>query len=256
MIQKWLAGSKDTLNTVVPLYVGGEQCQPGWGWGPAIRREWLLHYVLSGKGIYTVEGKSYTVQKDQAFLIRPGEVTYYKADEEDPWKYIWIGLRTDIPTFETMPYIIENKELTSILRKYSNTETIFRLNELHTAALAWSVVACLSENMYGNGRTGYTERALQIMDRRYMEDISVRSIADMLNIDRSYFSNLFKREVGVSPQRYLIDIRMKRALELLREERYTVSVVAASVGYDDLFTFSRCFKKHYGVPPTAYKELQ
>lgn len=253
---KHLAGFKGVENTVVPLYVGGGKCSPLSSYGPAVRQEYLLHYILSGKGTYTVNGETYTVYKDQAFLIREGEVTFYQADEHDPWKYVWIGFRTDVAAFDGLPYVLENKELTSIMRKYSNTESIMRLNELHTTALAWSVVACLSESMYGNGCTGYVDRALQIMERRYMEDVSVQSISDTLNIDRSYFSNLFKKEVGVSPQQYLISVRMKQALELLRQERYTVSMVAASVGYDDLFTFSRCFKKYYGVPPTGYKELQ
>ena len=252
---KDFSGKLGLQNTVIALYAGGAKCLPTEGYGPAVRQEWLLHYVLAGKGSYAVNGETYTIQKEQAFLIRPGEITEYHADEQDPWTYVWIGLKTDVPAFEQLPYVLENKELTTIMRKYSNTETIVHLNELHMAALAWSVVACLSESMYDDNREGYISRAVQMMERRYMERITVQSVADMLKIDRSYFSNLFKKQVGISPQQYLIGVRMRKALELLREERYTVSMVATSVGYEDLFTFSRCFKKHYGVPPTAYKEL-
>ena len=100
------------------------------------------------------------------------------------------------------------------------------------------------------------QKVITKIDSDLTADLSLNALAAYLNVNASYLSNLFKKEVGVSPQQYLISVRMKQALELLRQERYTVSMIAASVGYDDLFTFSRCFKKYYGVPPTAYKELQ
>ena len=243
------------VNTVVALYAGGGACLPGAGYGPAVRREWLLHYVIAGKGTYTAGDQTYTVTKDQAFLIRPDEVTVYCADQQDPWSYVWIGLDTNVEAFHRLPYVLENKELTAVMRKYSDGDSLSHLNDLHMAALAWSVVACLCENAYDDCREGYVTRAAQIMERRYMEHITVQGIANELGIDRSYFSNLFKRQVGINPQQYLIGVRMKKALELLREERYTVSMVAVSVGYDDLFTFSRCFKNHYGVPPSAYEQI-
>ena len=89
-----------------------------------------------------------------------------------------------------------------------------------------------------------------------MHDISVKSIAEQLNLDRSYFANIFKKDTGISPSQYIISYRMKKALHLLNSEKYSVSIIATSVGYSDLFTFSRSFKKFYGTPPQRYKSLQ
>lgn len=126
---------------------------------------------------------------------------------------------------------------------------------MQAIAAIWEVIACLCGDMAQEDDTSYTARAVNMIKKQYMKDVTVQSIADALGLDRSYFSNLFKKETGKSPGRYLTEYRMERALELLRRERYSVSVVAASVGYGDLFSFSRCFKRCYGVPPSRYAEI-
>ena len=85
-----------------------------------------------------------------------------------------------------------------------------------------------------------------------MNGITVEEIAKKLNLDRTYFSTLFKRKTGVSPKQYLLDYRMSIAASLILKNDITVSVAAYSVGYSDIFTFSKMFKKHFGVSPKEY----
>jgi AraC-like DNA-binding protein len=85
-----------------------------------------------------------------------------------------------------------------------------------------------------------------------MNPITVEAIASRLGLNRSYFSTLFKRTTGVSPKRYLFDYRMRIAGTLLREKRTAVSVAANSVGYGDIFNFSKMFKRAYGCSPLEY----
>ena len=59
--------------------------------GPAKRSYYLIHYIVSGKGVYQQNGKTHTLQAGDLFLIRPGETTFYQADEKDPWRYYWVG---------------------------------------------------------------------------------------------------------------------------------------------------------------------
>ena len=73
-------------------YCGFEKCQPGYGFGPAVRAEYLIHYILEGEGTYHVNGKTYHLVKNQGFLILPDKITYYEADQNHPWQYIWIGI--------------------------------------------------------------------------------------------------------------------------------------------------------------------
>ena len=74
---------------------GKEQCDPGHSFGPATRNHYLFHYVLSGTGTLMADNskgitQTYSVKSGQGFLIFPGQITTYFADQEHPWEYIWL----------------------------------------------------------------------------------------------------------------------------------------------------------------------
>ena len=72
-------------------YCGNEICSPGHFYGPTKRHSYLIHVIREGKGVFRSQEKEFPLHKNQAFLIRPEEVTYYEADSEDPWQYMWVG---------------------------------------------------------------------------------------------------------------------------------------------------------------------
>ena len=92
------------------------------------------------------------------------------------------------------------------------------------------------------------------MNSEYVNGITVQQVADRLNLDRSYFSTAFKEKMGVSPQAYLINLRLERAAELITVYDESPSTAAISVGYPDLYHFSKIFKKHFGLSPREYRQ--
>ena len=71
--------------------VGYEKCQSGHRFGPSLRDNYIVHFVISGKGRYTVNDTTHHLGTGDFFLIRPNELVDYEADAEDPWEYYWIG---------------------------------------------------------------------------------------------------------------------------------------------------------------------
>ena len=67
-----------------------------------------------------------------------------------------------------------------------------------------------------------------------------------------YISKIFKEETGESPIRYLIKIRLEKAI-LEKENCGSVRNVSLAVGYEDVYYFSKLFKKYYGIAPVYYK---
>ena len=72
-------------------FCGIHDCEPSHSFGPAIRPNYLLHFVIKGKGNYYLNDNCYEVKENECFLIRPNELTFYQADKDDPWTYVWVG---------------------------------------------------------------------------------------------------------------------------------------------------------------------
>ena len=88
---KYLESTKKEYVDLCLCFCGIEVCKSSHSFGPAIREHYIIHYILDGKGIYKVGDKVYNLEKNQGFLICPGDLTYYEADNDDPWTYIWVA---------------------------------------------------------------------------------------------------------------------------------------------------------------------
>ena len=71
--------------------------------------------------------------------------------------------------------------------------------------------------------------------------------------ERTYFSNIFTKKMGCSPKQFLMKYRMEQAQKLL-SRGYSVTTTAISVGYSDVYTFSKMFKQQFGQSPSRYQE--
>lgn len=212
---------------------------------------WLIHYVASGCGIFKIRGKTYNVSKGEMFVIPPYEEAYYEADEKNPWSYLWIGFNANDELTKYLKDVIFCPEAEKIFNDMKNCANFSSGRSKFLSARIWDLFAILSEKedvRYDD----YIQKALEYIHYEYMYDISVETLSKRLNLERTYFSALFKKRIGISPKQYLLNYRMDIASGLLTQKNISVSVVASSVGYSDLYTFSKMFKKHFGISPTAY----
>ena len=90
-MNSFLQFKNSIFNTLYMVFCGFEECVPSHSFGPAIRNCYLIHFCLDGKGTYFVRDKEYNIKKGQGFLIYPNELTFYKADEKEPWTYLWVA---------------------------------------------------------------------------------------------------------------------------------------------------------------------
>jgi AraC-like DNA-binding protein len=93
-------------------------------------------------------------------------------------------------------------------------------------------------------------RALAFIDASYAQPLSLDAIAKVAGMSRYHFGRIFEAQVGKSPYRYLVDVRVARAAALLRTGRVSVTEAALSVGYNDLGRFGRAFRARHGVAPS------
>ena len=237
-------------HTVKPINYGYHECPPGHTFGPAVREHYLLHFIFSGSGYLKKEGGTYSLAAGDIFVIRPDEITTYYASQQDPWRYCWIGFAcSDDLEFLRVPVIRQPQVLHIFQRVRNCCEEDYPDGELF--ALTFELLYILSQDYRRNNLStlDYAIYTKTCLDNTYMQKVSIEEIAKALHIDRRYLTSVFRKAYGCSPQKYLTQLRLKRAKDFL-ESGYSVTSAAAMAGFSDLCNFSRVFKSHFGFSPS------
>jgi AraC family transcriptional regulator len=107
-------------------------------------------------------------------------------------------------------------------------------------------------------KDGLSQHSLQqILDyiHSYLDrDLSLETLANLANMSKYHFIYLFKRSKGMTPHQYVIQQRIQRAQELLRDRKLAISEISLACGFANQSHFTRLFHKHKGVPPKAYRD--
>ena len=241
------------LSDINPQVCGRRSCAPGFEVRHGVRDLYVLHYVTRGTGIYQSGSKTFSVHAGDIFIVHPMEITRYTADEKDPWEYIWVGFGCS-DSFSSLltPYIISMPgaaQLFSQIADCGNSSarewTICSLlYELFVRLLAHNAPPC---------REDHVNQAINYIEANYSQPLHVAEIAEDLGLSRHYFCRIFKEQTGCSPQEYIVSYRMERAAELLTVYHLPQKEVALLTGYPDVYSFSRMFKRKFGMPPGQYR---
>ena len=264
-------GRAGTTSGVSLDFCGFEHCLPRHSYGPHVRNNYVIHAVISGKGILDYAGKRWEIREGQIFILFPGEETTYYADRNDPWYYCWIGFQgasaakivESIGVSSQTPVLTLNDviKIESGIRKMLEARDLTMEGQLRRNAGLLEILSDLirerAERAESDSITNiysYSEYAVRYINNHFSEKIRIQDLADHIGISRSYLVKLMKLETGMSPQEYLIETRMRRASDLLSRTNDSIKVVAAECGYEDALAFSKVFKSRFGLNPTEYRE--
>jgi AraC-like DNA-binding protein len=104
------------------------------------------------------------------------------------------------------------------------------------------------------GPANWVPRSIEYMNTHYTENINVQDVAAYISVHRAYFSKVFAEQTGMTPIQYLQKLRMERAVQLLQHTSHSVTEIAISLSYPDLYSFTRAFSKYYGASPSKLRE--
>lgn len=262
--------SNSMFHDIHTLFCGIQECSPLYSFGPAVRDCHLMHYCLSGRGSFYVGDYRYEIHAGEGFLIYPHELTFYQADELDPWTYLWVavggddvdkylhlaGMSPEHPLFRYSDPEKMRELVSSILAR----NTLSYSNELYIQARLMEYFSLLTEEA-GLPYTEqekisniYINKAISYIHKNYQNPITVQEIADFLCLNRSYLTELFLKTVHFSPQQFLMKFRMTKATEFLTDTNLSIENIACSCGYSNSFSFSKAFRKVTGVSPSQYRK--
>ncbi|WP_238178062.1 AraC family transcriptional regulator [Paenibacillus contaminans] len=130
--------------------------------------------------------------------------------------------------------------------------------KLHVKSLFYQFLYELTEQTHGQGaaanKPDLVSQAIRLIEEEYKEQLTLESIADMLDCSSRQLLRLFKSQADTTPIDYLIRVRMNKAMELLLDSDTGLKEIAESVGYADSYYFSRLFKKVVGISPIRFKD--
>ena len=253
-------------------YFGAEKCESGYTFGPFVRASYVIHIIREGKGVLVKNGNTYEVNAGQAFLIYPGEETVYKADIKEPWSYMWVGFHG--PLAEEMtgkmgfrpdsPVICcrKTEQVIKVMDGLLACCDLSYVNDLMRTGYLYQLMALLTDNdspqIHFQDKEEiekrYVRTAVNLLVNPGNPQVKVSEVAKTIGISRGYLSRIFKSQMGVSPQEFQTKYRMERAGDLLRSTGNSVTTVAEELGYTDVLSFSKSFRKYFGMSPTAFRK--
>lgn len=251
-------------------FCGYAQCEPLHSSGLAARPNYMIHYILEGKGFYQAGEQKYELSKGQGFLVEPETLTFYHADPEDPWTYLWIGfngtrvksflqdlgLNSNQLTFEC-PYGNDLKQIILSMLKHTQSTTAnlyFLQGKLYEFFSVLSREISLEIPRDISQENTYIQEAVSFIRNNYSLGITVSDIAAHLNVNRSYLYTLFKNALDLTPKDFLTKFRISRAKEQLTLTDFSIAHIANSCGYHDALVFSKAFKAQTELTPTEYRK--
>jgi AraC-like DNA-binding protein len=242
--------------------------------GPRFFSYYSLHLIVSGELRLSYRGQHTILRMGDIFCMQPDE-TYEYQNNPSPWELQMLWIAFDGPLAASQLQTTSLTAAVPFIRGGASPELIGLMNtirglisapaEPHGSALLISAkllhllhllkaAASAEAPQVNTLLPSWLERGKLYMDIHYSEGVTVEQVARRLSISRSHFSKTFSTYFGVSPAHYLQSLRMKEAARRLAHTSYTVTEIALSLGYGEIFAFTRAFSAFYGKSPTQYKE--
>lgn len=229
-----------------------------------------LFYIVGGDGQFQINGKRFPVHAHQLVVVNPNIVHTEVSYEAHPLEYIVLGIEgveLTIPGSDEARYCFYSfSEHNDVLTCMQNVlrEMQERKPEYQTLCLAYMDIIMVQ--LMRNASVSVTQThahfptnrqcasVRQYIDQHYKENITLDLLAEKVSINKYYMAHAFKREYGVSPINYLIACRIREGKRLLAETDYSLSHIAAVLGFSSSSYFSQRFRNAEGISPTEYRK--
>lgn len=233
---------------------------------PHGREDYQLLYIASGTAEFVVNGERLCLHEGEAVLYRPFEAQEYRYRLEDKPEVYWVHFTGTEAAALVDNLALKSQQTVGMDARFRELfDNIIRelqfkrpLAEELTAALLRELLTRMArrerESHTNRAHSTVIEQVIGEIERRFSEPLTVAALAAQFNCEVCWFSRLFRRQMGVSPQQYLIGVRMAKARELLCTTDCTVAEVARLTGYENALYFSRLFSKQCGCAPRDYRK--
>lgn len=223
----------------------------------------LLHYVYSGKGIFHAEGKDYKVEANQAFIVYPGQETWYVSDSKDPFSYRWIEFygnkaldflkRASLDPKNPIYTAGEPYETAKIFKSITDSGVI---TSMKLTGMGWLLMdSFVKEKLTTTDNLEVIfNKAVKYIHENISDFTTVDNVAKHVGVSRSYLTRIFGKFVTQSPKQYILRCHINEAKSLLIGTSMTVGEVSTAIGYENQSDFSKAFSRLCRMSPSEYRK--
>lgn len=283
-----------SFNDISPhvRYVNLIQCSYDWIVGPRVIYDHEFVYIHGGKGTIEIDNVCYKVVPGDLFFYGPLVNHTLASDQEDP--FFISGIHFDFTKkYKDRPFplgslIIENfrEELVTervnftdfsgfpthinlssepqirnliieMAKEYEGGKIYYNnyLNSLFSLFVTAAARHIVNRNSKVEIKEGILNQIIEFIQNNYNKNLSNEDIGEKFHFHPNYLNQLMVAHTGVSLHQYLVDFRIKKAVEMILNSNLTVSEISQTVGYDNVYYFFTLFKKKTGFTPSEIRNF-
>lgn len=236
------------------------------------RKDYLILYIKSGTLLVGFGSEMVPINAGKCLVYRPGvPQKYVYSTQFNPVAYYchFVGPAAT----EAMEQLQQNQKIVYDISDRTAFEWLFQqLTQVYYAELSrvkqkpifhleangmlLQLIGMLARN--DMNKPGYVQSKIKLATeyfiKHFREEIDLNAFAMQMDMSISHFTHLFTKNIGISPYKFILNLRIDEAKDLLLSSQMDISEIALQVGYFDASYFSRLFRKYAGVSPTKYRK--
>ena len=230
---------------------------------------YVISYLVDGRGTVTMDGKSFSIEKGDLYFIEPSLIEQ-KTTKTNTYKYYYIA--------------ISGPDCGEMFARagYSKEKPVIKLNDEFVKGLMMDICDTsreltfssmlkmrisflqLLEYLYNKNKQNevfisnkpsiLVENIKQYIETNYQNAFLIKDFSEMMHYTQPYLSKVFKAKCGKTIKSYITEFRVNKACYLLRASNLNILEVALEVGFQDVSTFCRAFKRCKGTSPKKFRK--
>ena len=220
------------------------------------RSKWAIVIKYEGKTMYVSKGKSYLSDIHNLVILPKG--CSYEWCCTHSGHFSIIEFESELICNDIFSFSVKNSE--KILKLFKELEYKRTLRKpmyepesiRDTYSILLMLIQSIQKKYIPTEKRSKISPALDYIAKNYNTDIRNDDLAQLTGLFTVYFRKLFTDVVGTSPITYIHELRIKKAKEMLKSDYGSITDIAQSLGYLNIYDFSRTFKKYVGISPSKY----
>lgn len=214
-----------------------------------------MTFILSGEAVYISSGETFLLKPGDAIFLPAGSDRYALTKAMECVAFNFYSTNLIFPAATKFHWAMDS-QLIDFFHSFDKAWiSKSEIDTLKCSGLFYLIVSRILELQHSQQSNPYVTKIKDYLQQHYTEKITVKLVADQIRLNEVYCGALFSKETGETILNYTNQLRITKAAELLKYSTDSITDIAEEVGFEELYYFSRVFKKIIGVSPKEYRRM-